>query len=328
MFRLAPSTRNHPVSCSEKKLVLLWWTHADDRFAEAGSSAPGSVPGLQGQLSTTPNESNGCFARKDSGSPSLRQDLFRPAQTSKKATEAKQLLDKVSQSINPAVINTPIAEADSGLAGFPDVGELSFPRLNSQDAPSSTLTISNSNARKHASQLEPSVEQGPGESGSSGSGGGTWPDAAASEASAPARRQVNGGMKASGSFSDALQLLLQSRPSSNPPAKLKPAFPRPRSGLMHVVPAPAIAPNSGNVDAHGRSSGKHASPDVEEAMDGSVADSCAAVNDEQALNIGVSSSSSVPRDLHALPTSLLDSYDPCCTQCHPPFYNVCCACCL
>lgn len=236
--------------------------------------------------------------------------MFRPAWTSKKATEAKQLLDKVAQSINPTVINVPIAEADGGLADFPDIGELSFPRLRSQEAHSSTPTIAVSNSQKHALQLEPSVEQGPGDSGFSDSEGETQPDGAVSEAPTPARRQVNGGMKASGSFSDALQLLLQSRPSSTPPAKLKPAFPRPRSGLMHVVPAAAITPKGENVDAHGCCSGTYASVDAEEAVDGGVADSHA-VSDEQALNMGVSGGgSSVPGDLHALPTSLLDSYDP------------------
>lgn len=281
-------------------------------LVETGSSAPGSVAGLQGQLSATANEVNGCFARKDSSSPSLRQETFRSARTCKKATEAKQLLDKVAQSINPVMVTVPITEVDADLSDFPDIGELSFPRLHRQEVHSNTPTMANLSLGKPLVNLEPSVEEEPGESSSSGTVD-TPLDASTSKASAPAHPQMNGGMKASGSFSDALQLLLQSRPASTPPAKVKPAFPRPRSGLMHVVPTGAIMPDpsSENMDMLDAASVRpEKSSRVDEAPDSGAEDDRGSGKTGPALKAAVPSCSSVPKDLHPLPAALLASCAP------------------
>lgn len=279
--------------------------------AEAGSSAPASAPGLQGQLPINCDTSNSSFARKDSGSPSLRVDTFRQARTSKKALEARDLLDKVAQSINPAVRPATVEELGDELADFPDIGELSFPNLKSQELPSMTPTLAKDGLK--TCDLNVSAE---GEEPASGAGGGAEAcmDApAGSDDVAPVRRQVTGGMKASGSFSDALQLLLQSRSAGVPAPKVKQAVPRPRSGLVHVSPAVAVAADRSSEDMSGPGTepdDPSASTSVEEPPAGAVMDGPDAADSMSSASVRGLGNSTVPRDLHALPTSLLASYVP------------------
>lgn len=271
-------------------------------YAEAGSSAPGSTPGLQSQVASANGEGSGHYGRKELSSPSLRSDVFRQPSTSTAASQAKELLDKVVQTINPAQA----AEPGHGLGDFPDIGELSFPSLRSQDMPSMTPVLAKNDVGVNLPEV-PVEEESGGETHSS-EGADT---SLIQDDVTPVRRQVAGGLKASGSFSDALQLLLQSRPAGAPIPKVKQAFPRPRSGLMHMSAATAVAPDpsSESTGGPGEEHGDQGDSMCVDGASGSAVNISAAADAQASPPVAPLRSSSVPRDLHALPASLLASCD-------------------
>eukprot|EP00892_Ulva_mutabilis_P006756 jgi/Ulvmu1/4452/UM002_0177.1 len=271
--------------------------------SDEGSSAPGSVPGLQGQLLATNTEAGGNIARKELSSPSLRSDTFRQPSTSRAASQAKELLDKVVQTINPASVASPA----TNLSDFPDIAELSFPSLKGRDMPSTTPMLTKDSVSLKPPNLGGAVAEEPGEASLSSEDGDT---SVTTDDVAPVRPHVKGGMKASGSFSDALQLLLQSRAPGAPAAKVKQAFPRPRSGLVHVSPAAAVAPSPSSESAGARGDERVDPVDstsAGKAAGSAVLETAATADSSSCPPVASLGSSSVPRDLHALPSSLLSS---------------------